>query len=85
MSTSHKINERIIRNVIKDNIRVTDNNDKLDIIIYCKSSKTAQLLIKNNANKKTELNTTNVIYQLTCPNVDCMHRSTNYIGSTTTF
>ena len=35
-------------------------------------------------NKKTELNTTNVIYKFTCPNDDCMHRSTNYIGSTTT-
>ena len=35
-------------------------------------------------NKKTELNTTNEIYQFTCPNDDCMHRSTNYIGSTTT-
>ena len=37
MSTSHKIDERIIRNVIKDNIRVTNNNDKLDVIIYYKS------------------------------------------------
>ena len=34
-------------------------------------------------NKKTQLNTTNVIYQFTCPNDDFMHRSTNYIGSTT--
>ena len=40
--------------------------------------------IGNNTNKKTELNTTNVIYQFTCPNKDCMLRSTNYIGSTTT-
>ena len=35
-------------------------------------------------NKITQLNTTNVIYQFTCLNDDCMHRSTNYIGSTTT-
>ena len=37
----------------------------------------------NNTNEKTQLNTTNVIYQFTCPNEDCMLRS-NYIGSTTT-
>ena len=40
VSTSYKIDERIIRNVIKDNIRVTDNNDKLDVIICYKSPKT---------------------------------------------
>ena len=84
MSTSYKIDERIIRNAIKENIRVNNNNDKLDVIIYYKSPKTAQLIMKNNMNKKTQLITTNVIYQFTCPNDDCMHRSTNYIGSTTT-
>ena len=72
MSTSYKIDEQIIRNVIKDNIRVTNNNDKLDVIIYYKSPKTAQLIMKNNMNKKTQLNTTNVIYQFTYPNDDCM-------------
>ena len=41
MSTSYKIDERIIRNVIKENIRITNNNDKLDVIIYYKSQKTA--------------------------------------------
>ena len=80
MSTSYKIYERIIRNVIKENSRVTNNNDKLDAIFYYKSPKTAQLTKKNNMNKKTQLNTTNVFYQFTCPNDDCMHRSTNYIG-----
>ena len=36
-----------------------------------------------NINNKSKL-TTNVIYQFTCPNEDCMLRSNNYIGSTTT-
>ena len=77
MSTSYKIDKRIIRKVIKENIRVSNNNDKLDVIIYYKSHKTAQLIMKNNTNKKTQLNTTNVIDRFTCPNDDCMHRSTN--------
>ena len=70
MSTSYKIDKRIIRNVIKENIRVTNNNDKLDVIIYYESPKTAQLIMKNNKNKKAQLNTTNVIYQFTGPNDD---------------
>ena len=39
MSTSYKIDERIIRDVIKENIRVTNNNDKLIVITYYKSRK----------------------------------------------
>ena len=69
---------------MEQNTRVVNNNDKLDLIIYYKNPKTAQLIMTNNTNKKTQLNTTNVIYQFTCPNEDCMLRSTNYIGSTTT-
>ena len=84
MSTAYKIAERIIRNIIEQNTRVVNNNDKLDLIIYYKNPKTAQLIMTNNTNKKTQLNTTNVIYQFRCPNEDCMLRSTNYIGSTTT-
>ena len=38
------------RNAIKENIRVTNNNDKIDVIIYYKSPKTAQLIMKNNLN-----------------------------------
>ena len=84
MSSAYKIDERIIRNIIDQNTRVVNNNDKLDLLIYYKNPKTAQLIMANNTNKKTQLNTTNVIYQFTCPNEDCMLRSTNYIGSTTT-
>ena len=76
--------KEIIRNIIEQNTRVVNNNDKLDLIIYYKNPKTAQLIMTNNTNKKTQLNTNNVIYQFTCPNEDCMLRSTNYIGSTTT-
>ena len=75
MSTAYKIDERIIRNIIEQNTRVVNNNDKLDLIIYYKNPKTAQLIMTNNTNKKTQLNTTNVICQFTCPNEDCMLRS----------
>ena len=73
MSTAYKIDERIIRNIIDtEHYRVVNNNDKLDLIIYYKNHKTAQLIMTNNTNKKTQLNTTNVIYQFTCPNEDCI-------------
>ena len=55
MSTAHKIDERIIRNIIDQNTRVVNNNDKLDLIIYYKNPKTAQLIMTNNTNKKTQL------------------------------
>ena len=34
MSTAYKIDERIIRNIIEQNTRVVNNNDKLNLILY---------------------------------------------------
>ena len=70
MSTAYKIAERIFRNIIDQNTRVVNNNDKLDLIIHYKNPKTSQLIMTNNTNKKTQLKTTNLIYQFTCPNND---------------
>ena len=62
----------IIRNIIEQNTRFANNNDKLDLIFYYKNLKPAQLIMTNNTNKKIQLNTANVICQFTCPNEDCV-------------
>ena len=41
--------------------------------------------MKNNINKNSDLKTTNVIYEFTCPNEELMLRpNVNYIGNTIT-
>ena len=62
----------------------TDDNEKLELVIYYKSKLTSQLIMTNNNEKKNKLNSTNVGYQFICLTDDCMLRKMNYIGSTTT-
>ena len=52
MSLSYKTDGRIIRNIVRNNINVTNDNDYLNLIIYYKSPKTAQLVMKNNTKKR---------------------------------
>ena len=71
MSLSYKTDERIIRNIVRNNINVTNGNDYLNLIIYYKSPTTAQLATKNNTKKRNKLNSTNAIYQCNnCTNED---------------
>ena len=45
---------------------------KLDMFTYYTRPKTAQLIMKNSIKKKSQLNSTNVIYKFTCPYDDCV-------------
>ena len=63
---------------------MVNDNEKLDFVVYYKSPRTKQLIMKNNLICKARLNNTNVIYKFNCPNEDCMLRSVNYVGSTST-
>ena len=63
MSPSYKIDEKILMNKVKNNTRCTDDNDKLELVIYYKSKLTSQLIMSNNNEKKNILNSTNVVYQ----------------------
>ena len=60
MSLSYKTDKTIIRNIVRNNINVTNDNDYLNLIIYYKCPKTAQLVMKNNTKKRNKLNSTNV-------------------------
>ena len=84
ITPSYKIYERILNNIVKNNTRCTDDNDKLELVVYYKSKLTSQLIKTNNNEKKNMLNSTKVVYQFICPNEDCMLRKMNNIGSTTT-
>ena len=52
MILSYKTDERIILNIVRIDINVTNDNDYLNLIIYYKSPKTAQLAMKNNTKKR---------------------------------
>jgi hypothetical protein len=85
-STAYKTDERVIRSIIKNNINCINPDDKLKLIIYYKSHKTSNLIMKNNlCRNQDKLKSTNVIYQYNCKIGECeLQESANYIGMTTT-
>ena len=86
MSPSYRVDERVLRDIIKKNVKCTLPNTRLQITIYYKNTKVGALIMRNNiTEQKSDLKCTNVIYQFKCPYEDCQLRDTgDYIGMTTT-
>ena len=80
---NYKIEERVIKDIIYNNVKCVNPNNRLDLIIYYRNNKTSNLVMKNNlAPSMKYLQQTNVVYEFTCP----MSHSqvTQYIGYTQT-
>ena len=84
MSTEYKTDEKILKQIIKKNVRCTNDNDRVQLRIYYQSQKTRQLVMRNNPVTTKPSNRTNVVYKFCCPHEDCRPRNMNYIGATTT-
>ena len=84
MSTAYKVDERVIRDIIQNNVICINTADQLRLTIYYQNRKTSQLLIRNSPTCSDDLKRTNVVYQFACPHEDCRLRNVNYIGVTTT-
>ena len=68
MHQNYKLEERVLRELIKDNVQCTEENKKLNLIIYYKNMKTRNLVMKNNPVEKPEpLQQNNVVYEFKCP------------------
>ena len=65
-----------MRNIIKNNVRCRNNEDKLKLTIYYKTVPTKTLLMRNNLAPPTpSLQQTNLIYEFQCVQDDCEHLS----------
>ena len=74
--------ERIISNIIKNNIMCKNNNEQLRVIFYYKNQKTSNLVIRNNVPCVSgDLGRSCVIYKYTCSDPLCQKE---YIGVTRT-
>ena len=86
MTKAYKVDERVLKNIIKTNVKPTNETDTIQLVIYYKNRKVSNLVMKNNMNaKKDPKQKTNVVYKFDCPNEDCQLRGKcSYIGVTTT-
>ena len=83
MSPAHRVDERAVRDIVRDNVKCVNATDNIRLTVYYKTRKTSSLLIRNSPNCD-KLKRTNVVYQFVCPHEDCRLRNVNYIGATTT-
>lgn len=86
MSPAYKLDERVMENIIKRNVKCINSRDKLNLIIYYKNPKTSNLIMKNNlAKDNSMLKKTNIIYEFQCPEEVCkLHNNIKYVGMTST-
>ena len=52
MSTAYKTNGKIIRKIIKNNVKIINSHNILKFRIYYRNRKTSNLIIKNNYESK---------------------------------
>jgi hypothetical protein len=85
MSQAYKTDERTLHSIIFNNVCCVQPNDQLQLVIYYKNRKTANLIMKNNPHVVSDdLRSTNVVYQYSCLLGDCGLQPTCYIGETVT-
>ena len=84
MHKNYKLEEKIIKDIIRKNLKCKDSdNEQLKNIFYNKNNKVSNLGIKNSLTIQTEdLNNTNVVYKYTCNRMTC--HSASYVGKTRT-
>ena len=68
MQSNYKIEERIIKELLQNNIQCVSPNDKLNIIFYYKNRRTCNLVMKNNLSPKPPpMQQTGTVYKFECP------------------
>ena len=81
--TSYYKNEEIqIRKIISDHVKLKEINTAINLLIYCKSRKLKNLIIKLKNNQNPTSVDSNVVYMYKCPEDGC-NTTSEYIGHTT--
>ena len=82
MSKNAKLDEKILKNIIKQRTKCTNDNDMINLIIYYKGTKTKDHIIKNSLTSSSVLQMSHVVYRINCPVEDCELLKAYYIGQT---
>ena len=81
MHSNYTIDERVLKSIVMNKIKCTQDNTKIKLIIYYRNKKTCNLVMKNNCLPSTpESDKSHVCYKFICPIQDC--RPEEYIGYT---
>ena len=65
---NYKIDENVLSEIIKNNVKPTDGDRKINLLIYYRNRKASNLVIRNDTSPKEDfLRQTNVVYEFKCP------------------
>ena len=83
MNCNYKKDEKVLKDIIKLNVKPINNQEELDVIVYYKNLKTRDLIMKNNScASQDKLSKSWAVYKFKCPNEDCELLNPFYIGQT---
>ena len=83
MHSNYKLDERIMKNILYENIRPTSPQNKVKLITYYNNRKTSNLVMRNSTHPLlTNDQKTNLVYSFSCPHNH--NQPQIYIGQTTT-
>ena len=87
MNPEYKKDELILKKILQNHVTVRCRSDKIRLVIYYRSRKTRDLVMKNNLTPKLrDLARTNLIYDFHCTIDECAHQprsEVQYSGLTT--
>ena len=83
MCKNYKVEEKHLNSIISKNVKPTNDDDKLKLVIYYKTRKLRELFIKNKPTTSNSIaNRHHVVYAYSCTLGGC-NASPKYIGYTT--
>ena len=83
-SNAYREDERIMKQIINRNVKPTNPEDRINFIIYYKSKRTSQFLLRNSPQQEKDvLQCSHVVYRFTCNRGNCAALPSSYIGMTT--
>lgn len=86
MNSSYKVDEKVLKKIIKDNVQCKNENHKINLVIYYNNLKTMNMVMRNNLTlNKRELSQSNIIYEFKCPKDECIRQqniNNAYLGYT---
>ena len=87
MNSSYRKDEYSLREIIKENIKMKNADERMKLIIYYKTMKTNSMFMKNNlAPKLRDLAKTHTVYEFRCKKGECINLPKNktvYVGLST--
>ena len=83
-SSAHEDDESIIKKIFKKNIKAVNPTTRVQLVIYYKTKKTSQLLLRNSPHQEQDaLQRSHIIYRYTCNRGNCAALPSTYVGMTT--